>query len=1662
MPNRFVSISFQSGIKQEVPSTLLPAPLLTKASNLIIKDTGRLESRPTFKQLSGAKLPAGSGRPLKLFVRNNQLFCITDKNILSYQESDNRWEDFVSRLSDLSIGSRRNMSLNTFPITQKETDIKTLAFSHVGSYMVFFYTYDNPSDPVGTVYYKIWSLADQRVVGDEQSFPDIEGSQRVTGLFAQSDGRTMFLGVADATNVRVFEVLSLFPFSLGRTWSPPAPIPAIQRFVLHKDRIFYTTDGSRILSAVFDPRAVEKSQVGEITTIRDPYAHSRDFGGNLLYDFFDWTDFSFGDPLEQFKIVWSVQTGYFIVNQRNRLVAHLYSNFTPFSRPQPPDLPRMAYSGEALLMPNNRVYVPILRSGQPEVVNRDAITDRIVPRGQELVVFRPLGLELLELDLSSLIPPQHVQIDQQSLISGPLLLWTDGQSVSEYSFAEKPVIELAPGAIYDRWPYPELEQEAPSFADISQGNINSVNLTMAKKSSPYLVNQNLSFTPQAGQNVAWGSGSTLAERTLRFGTTAGTRDASSTLGLVATVYYDSSLNALVMRVTGSPLPDLKNAEQYPQMMKINGLKYIFQQWIKDNANTLRCLHYTTNNPLVVGTSVSFQVPFAESIVSTAISPNTIQQASSFNQQTKIQLDRVQLNRFFDRMIDENPRASVPISNAQAGFALLNGFGDRGAISSGVREIPSLIRSRSFGSRDSSKDITINTRGLPTTSRRGLSLNIDIASIGDNFWIPDNFGDYIYGFSFATGQGLTAQTFDVRRQVGSRRQTWGLTPLNSDRMVVLFYHIDDEYWYFGEAIRRGLVVSSWTSRLTNRITDPSGICNDGNVVWILNSTDGGSAGYMYAYNPTGSQRLSSEEFSLSGISGRMNDDFLKGCYCDGTTIWVGNNSDDKIYAFYRSTKARDESKDIDISGHAGIDGFFKRGDYLYVYDGNNLYAYYVGAETPANGTISSPTIQDGISFAGIWTTGDGSAGSGALYLVFSGPSGSGTSQYATPQALDQAIQRIMGSWRFKIGEGQEYTYPLPVGGILSANKRTYTRSNVHYVRYEIPNFSNIPLLRENIFNASLLTTSRLNISFWTKAGINITDTLTPFENDPQVLSALFSGFDENDTAKRLMADDINPAVRFLATSARANLQVNQFDRGTFKVFDTNKHYMETTNDPLNVNSAVFNFENLIAELVYEYPLVAVDVSPTAAELLSATVYNYLCRFKWQDDAGLEHRSQYSEIVQIVSNNPIGQVGNQPTFNVRHLNLTNKKVASVAIEIYRTKNRATTFQFLKEVTSDQNQNTTQIVDDVEDNRLGAPVGPNNVLISGAKFVTAYKGRFVLYGFPDKPNRVVVSSPRQPFSNTGIQFRQSNLPGDLIEILMEQAVKNIRALDNYLLIFCEDKAFVWTINEGSLRQTDPVPVTGLSRFTADDFNASIEVTEGVLFNAKNGLGIHLVTRGLSWKYEGEPVKNIWTSGKLLDACRKSDSEDIVFLKDKNIISPQEPEICVYNQQYRQWTTYSDRNLVSCVIWGEKFTGLTRDGEIFQEETEERQETERFMIQTGWMQFKQAFMSFQRIREISVLMSATGLTGFQMRLDYDFIEGGPKSETLVFDISGAVQTIGGVTIPLEQRKEWRFQNRNQQCSAIRIQLDIVAKAVMLDALRVGGDWGPGISGQSHKRGGV
>ena len=1615
---KFVSISFQSGIKQQIPPTLLPPNLLTEASNLIIKETGRLENRADFRQLSGLKLPDNAGKPLKLFTYNDALFAITDKNILLWEESTNSWRDFVTKFRGISGGRFRNMNIRAFPITQKESDVQTLAFARFGDAFVFFYTYKSVLAPQKTFYYKIWNISEQRVeAGGERQFSveDI-GENAITGMFAlQNDepSKELWVGLTWAGNFTVFK-FNPFLTSFTDKFTPSPAIPNIRRFVLHKDRIFYTIDGTTVQSQVFNPTATIKANVNEVTTIPDPSDTALDFSNVNLYDFQKWVDFSYtpdSGPSESFRVVWSVQTGFYIINANNRIVGHLYGNFTPYNRADPP---RMFYLGNATQV-ESKLYLPILRSGQPEVVNRDAITDRIVPQGQQLAVFRPLGLELLELDFSTLSAPQTEQIDQQMLISGPLLSWTDGQSISEYSFSERPQIVKTPNVDYDRWPYSELDITLPSVAELARNQYSEITLPFEKKVSPFLV-EGVTFT--AGG--AWKAEATQANRTMRQGTKTSDGTAVANKGVLNSVTYSATVKALVFEWTG-----WTSGDEYPRSGLLNGVKYNFHDW-ELASGTLKAFFYADTNPLVTGNDYEVKIPESTSLASTDV-VRDIQIANDDNRQTNLKIERVRLTRAKDVTVEQNLVAGET-RTPTARLAFLNQQRHRGALESeAVRSavgVSANVSSIEY-ERDSSKDITLDKETRWTGS----------VSNGSKVWFVDNSNDRLQDTDGRTIQ-LPAEPWEGG--TGTADTLW---------VISLDEGTDGVAKAFSVTGRRmsNLDIDVGSAVSFGRF---GGGVSDGTTLWFLNFLDNKA----YAWNVSNRQRNSSKDITLgSGTWTAVG--------YDGTNLWFINRTSDTAIAFSPSTLSAVSGQTISLPSDerirwkgGGSDGttlwFLSEVDRNTVPDGAR--AYSVTNPIPVSlGTLSNTSIGGNISLAGLWTTGtDSGSSSGDFYMLFSGTN----VNFATGQALDTALLALINKWIYKEGDN---IYNLIVPSMF-ADKTFYTVGNNRYVRYKIPDWATAQQLRDIILDSSLL-----EIDFISEDETSYVEAKA--EVQPDFLSFLFQAFDENGAVKNINADDLKDSITFYKpTDRNENSNFTLADTSFKKAGAKNKYFISTLDNPLPYGSGVFNFDEDMLSAILRYPLVDVVPTVTVEASLSAFVYNYKCQFKWLDENGLEHRSQFSDIVQLISNTPIGIAGNQPTFDIKHLNLTNKGFVTVAIEIYRTKENSRTFQFLKAIPSDTSTEQTVVIDDVEDSGLGAPSGPDNVLLSGAKYVTAYKGRFVLYGFPDKSNRVVVSSPRQPFSNNAIAFKQANLPGDLIELLMEQEVVSVRAMDNYLLIFCKNKAFVWSINEGSTAQQNPAPVTGLSSLTADSFNSSVEVTDGVMFNTSEGRGVHLVTRGLQWQFRGEAVKNAFTKGKVQDLCNKSNSEEVVIIKEANPDDPDQPLVFIYNERYKQWSSWDNTDLVSCAIWKNKLTALSERGEVFQETDENPSSTRVFQIKTGWLAFSQGYMNFQRLRDLYLLAEFRGLTALSLKFEYDFIDGN-KEETISFDLTGyedspnlADRTIGGLT--LRDKKEWRFQPRQQQCSSVRITVKGIAEIAKFDSIRFGIDAGRAISGQAHQ----
>ena len=124
--------------------------------------------------------------------------------------------------------------------------------------------------------------------------------------------------------------------------------------------------------------------------------------------------------------------------------------------------------------------------------------------------------------------------------------------------------------------------------------------------------------------------------------------------------------------------------------------------------------------------------------------------------------------------------------------------------------------------------------------------------------------------------------------------------------------------------------------------PHGIWSDGTTMWVVDAVDA----KIYAYNLATKQRDSDKDFDTLDAAGN---DAPRGLWSDGSTMWVADDADEKLYAYDMGTKARMSSEDfntlyrVDEFGDdpfAQPEGIWSNGDIMWVADENDdaLHAY----------------------------------------------------------------------------------------------------------------------------------------------------------------------------------------------------------------------------------------------------------------------------------------------------------------------------------------------------------------------------------------------------------------------------------------------------------------------------------------------------------------------------------------------------------------------------------------------------------------------------------------------------------------------------------------------------------------------------------------------------
>ena len=155
--------------------------------------------------------------------------------------------------------------------------------------------------------------------------------------------------------------------------------------------------------------------------------------------------------------------------------------------------------------------------------------------------------------------------------------------------------------------------------------------------------------------------------------------------------------------------------------------------------------------------------------------------------------------------------------------------------------------------------------------------------------------------------------------------------------------------------------------------PHGIWSDGTTMWVDDCEDN----KIYAYNMATKARDSAKDFNTTTFSAAGNNN-SRNIWSDGITMWVVDNVDDKIYAYNMATKTRDSSKDFNTTtlngaGNNNPNGLWSDGTTMWVsdLDDRKIYAYNMATKARDSSKDFNTTTLSAAGNtrpAGLWSDG----------------------------------------------------------------------------------------------------------------------------------------------------------------------------------------------------------------------------------------------------------------------------------------------------------------------------------------------------------------------------------------------------------------------------------------------------------------------------------------------------------------------------------------------------------------------------------------------------------------------------------------------------------------------------------------------------------------------
>ena len=237
----------------------------------------------------------------------------------------------------------------------------------------------------------------------------------------------------------------------------------------------------------------------------------------------------------------------------------------------------------------------------------------------------------------------------------------------------------------------------------------------------------------------------------------------------------------------------------------------------------------------------------------------------------------------------------------------------------------------FAARNPAQEFN-TLKAARNTAPHGLSSN------GQTLWVTDWSDHKLYAYDLATKQRDPTKDFDTLETAENTgpKGIWS----NDTTMWVADWNADKLYAYNLATKQRDPTKDFNTLKAAGN-TNPTGIWSNDTTMWVADTAD-----RIYAYKMSDKSRDAAKDIDTNSLIGNR---YIQGIWSDGTTLWAvdytgqDNNVGNKIYAFNLSARTRDAAKDFETLNAAGNHrprGLWSDGTTMWVMDDEDgkIYAY----------------------------------------------------------------------------------------------------------------------------------------------------------------------------------------------------------------------------------------------------------------------------------------------------------------------------------------------------------------------------------------------------------------------------------------------------------------------------------------------------------------------------------------------------------------------------------------------------------------------------------------------------------------------------------------------------------------------------------------------------